>query len=215
MLSTIERGHPFPVAGSAEPPAAGGLPEVRTEPSRERRPFVSASACSQREPASGSTRRSQCAGRQSRGDAVKSLSPHPRFLIALHSPDGVAGTGLCVCPPEKNARKAWLRCSAGHFLRCGFEGDRRIAAISRNFAGNAARVSLQPRLCGGEIEIRTFVTFCAEPLRADVCATCNGFCNIHVSSGELLQHSNRENSPFSYSAEWRTRSDGRLKVARF
>jgi hypothetical protein len=36
---------------------------------------------------------------------VKALSPHHRFLIALHSPDGVAETGLRVCPPEKNARK--------------------------------------------------------------------------------------------------------------
>jgi hypothetical protein len=36
---------------------------------------------------------------------VKALSPHHRFLIALHSSDGVAETGLRVCPPEKNARK--------------------------------------------------------------------------------------------------------------
>jgi hypothetical protein len=36
---------------------------------------------------------------------VKELSPHHRFVIALHSPGGVAETGLRVCPPEKNARK--------------------------------------------------------------------------------------------------------------
>jgi hypothetical protein len=36
---------------------------------------------------------------------VKALSPHHRFVIALHSPGGVAETGLPVCPPEKNARK--------------------------------------------------------------------------------------------------------------
>src|SRR5467141_1938952 len=30
-------------------------------------------------------------------------SPHHRFVIALHSPGGVAETGLRVCPPEKNA----------------------------------------------------------------------------------------------------------------
>jgi hypothetical protein len=29
----------------------------------------------------------------------------PLFVIALHSPDGVTETGLCVCRPEKNARK--------------------------------------------------------------------------------------------------------------
>jgi hypothetical protein len=37
--------------------------------------------------------------------AVKVLSPHHRFVIALHSPGGVAETGLRVCPAEKNARK--------------------------------------------------------------------------------------------------------------
>ena len=36
---------------------------------------------------------------------VKALSPDHRFVIALHSPDGVAETGLRECPPEKNARK--------------------------------------------------------------------------------------------------------------
>jgi len=36
---------------------------------------------------------------------VKPLSPHHRFVIALHSPDGVVETGLCARPPEKNARK--------------------------------------------------------------------------------------------------------------
>ena len=36
---------------------------------------------------------------------VKPLSPHHRLVIALHSPGGVAETGLCVCPTEKNARK--------------------------------------------------------------------------------------------------------------
>jgi len=36
---------------------------------------------------------------------VKSLSPNHRFVIALHSPDGVLETGLRVCPPEKKAVK--------------------------------------------------------------------------------------------------------------
>jgi hypothetical protein len=33
---------------------------------------------------------------------VKSLSPDHRFVIALHSPNGVVKTGLPECPPEKN-----------------------------------------------------------------------------------------------------------------
>jgi hypothetical protein len=36
-------------------------------------------------------------------DKVKLLSLYHRFVIALHSPDGVVETGLRVCPPEKSA----------------------------------------------------------------------------------------------------------------
>jgi hypothetical protein len=36
---------------------------------------------------------------------VKALSPHHRLLIALHSPEGVAETGLRVCSPEKKVAK--------------------------------------------------------------------------------------------------------------
>src|SRR5438876_7415864 len=36
---------------------------------------------------------------------VKALSQNHRFVIVLHSPDEVAETGLCMGPPEKNARK--------------------------------------------------------------------------------------------------------------
>jgi hypothetical protein len=44
---------------------------------------------------------------------VKSLSPNHRFVIALHSPDGVVETGLLVCPAEKKAVK----------LDCGVRWD--------------------------------------------------------------------------------------------
>src|ERR1035441_746730 len=43
--------------------------------------------------------------RASSADKVKLLSPHDRFVIALHSPDRVVETGLLVCPPEKKAAK--------------------------------------------------------------------------------------------------------------
>ena len=36
-------------------------------------------------------------------DKVKSLSRNDRFVIALHSPDGVVENGLHVSPPEKRA----------------------------------------------------------------------------------------------------------------
>jgi hypothetical protein len=42
-------------------------------------------------------------------DKVKLLSLYHRFVIALHSPDGVFETGLLGCPPEKMAAK--LACS--------------------------------------------------------------------------------------------------------
>jgi hypothetical protein len=39
---------------------------------------------------------------------VKALSLHDRFVIALHSPDGVGEIGLCPCPAEKSAREVAL-----------------------------------------------------------------------------------------------------------
>jgi len=42
-------------------------------------------------------------------DKVKSLSPHHRFAIALHSPNGVVETGLRLCPAEKKARNLACR----------------------------------------------------------------------------------------------------------
>ena len=36
---------------------------------------------------------------------VKPLSPHHRFVIAVHSPEGVFETGLLGCPSEKKAAK--------------------------------------------------------------------------------------------------------------
>lgn len=35
----------------------------------------------------------------------RALSPHHRFMIAFHSPDGVYEAGLLGCPPEKKAAK--------------------------------------------------------------------------------------------------------------
>jgi len=52
-----------------------------------------------------SDRKSVCSGGGRVGKlGSETLSPHHRLVIALHSPGGVAGTGLCAWPPEKNAR---------------------------------------------------------------------------------------------------------------
>ena len=75
----------------------------------------------------------------------QALSPHHRLVIALHSPDGVAETGLCVCPPEKSATKLAARGSTGHSLRCGLKARptefRRFSTI---LASNAARFLCNP-----------------------------------------------------------------------
>jgi hypothetical protein len=47
---------------------------------------------------------SRVIGRQSISRS-KPLSPNDRLVIALHSPDGVAETGLPLCPLEKKASK--------------------------------------------------------------------------------------------------------------
>jgi hypothetical protein len=67
---------------------------------------------------------------------VKALSPHHRFVIALHSPDGVAETGLCVWPPEKSARKL-ARGLDGTLSPVRFEGKTcGIAAIFTDSCSN-------------------------------------------------------------------------------
>jgi hypothetical protein len=51
------------------------------------------------------------------GQKSRPLSPHHRFVIAMHSPDGVLESGLLGCLPEKKVAKACLQDWAGHFLR--------------------------------------------------------------------------------------------------
>jgi hypothetical protein len=51
-------------------------------------------------------------------------------MIVLHSPDGIAQTGLCVSPPEKKCQKTGPRRSTRHFLQMHLEGKTyEIAAI--------------------------------------------------------------------------------------
>src|SRR2546429_4061507 len=75
---------------------------------------------------------------------VKSLSPNHRLLIALRSPDEVVETGLCMGPPEKNARKLAAEFDEA-FSLVRFGGKTRgIAAISPNFGGNADEFLCNP-----------------------------------------------------------------------
>jgi hypothetical protein len=52
---------------------------------------------------------------------------HPLFVIALHSPSGLAETGLPVCGPGEDGCKTRLSESVGHFLQSVFEA--RIAEL--------------------------------------------------------------------------------------
>ena len=61
----------------------------------------------------GSDRVSEC------GQKSRMLSPDHRFVIAMHSPDGVVETGLPVRRPEKVSVRAILQCPERHFLQSG------------------------------------------------------------------------------------------------
>jgi hypothetical protein len=56
---------------------------------------------------------------------VKPLSPHHRLTIALHSPEAIAETGLCVRRPERNARKSRRRVARDTFSGPVFDQDLR------------------------------------------------------------------------------------------
>ena len=47
----------------------------------------------------------------------RSLSPHHRFAIALHSPSALPETGLQTCPPEKVRQIDAIRSRAVHSLQ--------------------------------------------------------------------------------------------------
>ena len=65
-----------------------------------------------------------------------------------------------------------------------------IAAIFSDSCSNVAGFLCHPDCVAERLRFEPSLPF-VRSLRADVCATYNGFCNLHVSSGELLQYSNR------------------------
>ena len=68
-------------------------------------------------------------GCSSAPDRVKWLSPNHRFVIALHSPDGLVETGQLMGPPEKKVPSLACWGQAGHSLRSGFRV--RVAELRR------------------------------------------------------------------------------------
>ena len=90
-------------------------------------------------------------------DKVKSASLNHRFMIASHSPDGIVQTVLLLCPSERKATNLRLALS-GSLSPVRFErkGLQNCGHFSR-FSERGRLISLQPRLSGGESEIRTLV----------------------------------------------------------
>ena len=80
---------------------------------------------------------------------VKSFARNDRFVIALHSPIGVAETGLPVCPSEKMAAKPTFGVERDSFSSPVSERESRNCGIFKRFSGECSLVSLRPRLNGG------------------------------------------------------------------
>jgi hypothetical protein len=76
---------------------------------------------------------------------VKPLSPHHRFVIALHSPDGVFETGLLGCPAEKNAAKLACSVEQDTFSSPVSERELRNCAHFLQFPEQSRRISLTSR----------------------------------------------------------------------
>jgi len=132
-------------------------------------------------------------------------------VIALRSPHGVLKRD-CNGPPEKGRQRS-LRGKVGHFsgrFRAKFAELRHF----ERFCGDWSHVSLQFRLRGGESEIRTFGTFVWSTKRRPV-RNIQPILQHTRLLRELLQHANREEGPFSCSAERRTPSDYRTESRKF
>src|SRR3981081_4476906 len=99
------------------------------------------------------------------------LAPHHRFLIAMHSPNGVVKTGLRVCPPEKEARKLREELRTRFSLVRFERKNRGIAAISRDFQDNAGRFLCTSDLLVEREEFELSLPF-LEPARARTCGGC-------------------------------------------
>jgi hypothetical protein len=90
---------------------------------------------------------------------VKALtSPHHRFMIALHSPGGVVETGLLMCPSEKKAPDIASGVQRDTFSSPVFQQNLRNCGHFSRFSEEYSRISLHPRLRGGEAGIRTLGT---------------------------------------------------------
>ena len=90
---------------------------------------------------------------------VNSTWPNPRSLIALHSPNAILKTGLCMCPPEKSRDSDRIRCRGVRSLQSGLlKSYREKWASFAYFEGKGSGISLHLRLASGESVIRTRIT---------------------------------------------------------
>src|SRR5450755_4742224 len=89
------------------------------------------------------------------GQKSRPLSPHHRFVIAMHSPDGVLESGLLGCLPEKKVRKPACRIGQDTFSGPLCVKDSRNYGQFERFHKNCGLFSLHVRLYGGARGIRT------------------------------------------------------------
>jgi hypothetical protein len=85
----------------------------------------------------------------SSADEVKSLSPHYRFVIVLHSPGGVDETGLPQCPSERKAGKLVREFQRDTFSSPVYARKLRNCGEFRRFLSKCSLDSPQSRLNGG------------------------------------------------------------------
>src|ERR1700683_5123942 len=72
-------------------------------------------------------------------------------MIALHSYDGLAETGLLGCPAEKEL-KSLQPTTVARFLRSGFRAKSRNTGIVRVFRRKASEISLQSTVWRREVD---------------------------------------------------------------
>jgi hypothetical protein len=117
------------------------------------------------EKCSSTNRSAATIGSRDHGHAskVKSPSRRHRLVIALHSPGGVAETGLLICPSEKKARNLACEVKSAIFSGPPRSQSSQNCGVFRRFSGQFRRTSQHFRLRGGEQDIRTLGTVSRTP----------------------------------------------------
>jgi hypothetical protein len=105
-------------------------------------------------------------------DKVKWLSPRHRFVIARHSPGGVAEPGLRLSLQRKRPQSLPAEFGGTLSPRRFKDESRTITAISRDFQGNAAEFLCSSDRVAERVGFELSAPFLLTPLSALFLATC-------------------------------------------